>query len=84
MTEFLVKPFTSRDLYSRVVQIIEKPRQFVDAQSFFGPDRRRKLVRDYVGPRRRDKDEKLDDNPDQQKITDILNKLREEAKTTSD
>src|SRR5690606_31670907 len=28
ITEFLVKPFSAKDLYSRIVQIVEKPRQF--------------------------------------------------------
>ena len=36
ITEFLVKPYTSEDLYRRVHQIIEKPRQFVEAGEFFG------------------------------------------------
>jgi two-component system, chemotaxis family, chemotaxis protein CheY len=86
ITEFLVKPFSSRDLYSRVVQIIERPRQFVDAGTFFGPDRRRRLTRDYQGAKRRNDDmsqEKTDKNADQKRITDILDKLREEAKNIS-
>jgi two-component system, chemotaxis family, chemotaxis protein CheY len=83
ITEFLVKPFSSRDLFSRVVQIIERPRQFVDAGTFFGPDRRRRLVRDYEGVRRRDDDQaasKSDAGEDQKKIMDILGKLRDDAK----
>jgi len=56
ITEFLVKPFTARDLYTRIFQIIEKPRQFVSTDVFFGPDRRRKKIQDYIGPRRRDSD----------------------------
>lgn len=84
ITEFLVKPFTSRDLYSRVVQIIERPRQFVDSGDFFGPDRRRKLVRDYQGPRRRDEElkstETINIGEEQKKAMDILGKLRDEAK----
>ncbi len=56
ITEFLVKPFTANDLYTRIVQIVERPRQFVDAEEFFGPDRRRKLLEGYEGPRRRDHD----------------------------
>lgn len=83
VTEFLVKPFSSRDLYSRIVQIIEKPRQFVDAGTFFGPDRRRKLVKDYEGPRRRDDDSSKKNQP-RKDVADILNKLREEAKNLSD
>lgn len=78
ITEFLVKPFKAKDLYARIFQIIEKPRQFVDAEEFFGPDRRRKHEKGYQGPRRRDKDENkqvLDDD-----ISNILTQLSEEAK----
>ena len=56
ITEFLVKPFNARDLYRRIVQIIEKPRQFVRSDDFFGPDRRRTGKRNYDGPRRRGDD----------------------------
>lgn len=34
VTEFLVKPFNARDLYRRIAQIIEKPRQFVRSEDF--------------------------------------------------
>ncbi|GJL85234.1 MAG: response regulator [Micavibrio sp.] len=83
ITEFLVKPFSSRDLYNRVVQIIEKPRQFVEAGEFFGPDRRRKRGKDYTGARRRGNDEKKKVEPktqEQKLAVDVLRKLREEAK----
>ena len=56
VTEFLVKPFNARDLYRRVAQIIERPRQFVRSEDFFGPDRRRKKSKDYVGKLRRETD----------------------------
>ena len=78
ITEFLVKPFNAKDLYSRVFQIIEKPRQFVSTEEFFGPDRRRKNIKDYTGPRRRDRDEPEDSSSDA--TQDILKKLSEEAK----
>ena len=52
MTEFLVKPYTARDLYNKVAQLIEKPRQFVSCEQYFGPDRRRKED-SYQGPIRR-------------------------------
>lgn len=55
-TEFLVKPFNARDLYKRLVQVIERPRQFVKATDFFGPDRRRHSHGPYEGPMRRDGD----------------------------
>jgi two-component system chemotaxis response regulator CheY len=53
ITEFLVKPFNVRDLYKRMHEIIENPRQFVDSDDFFGPDRRRKATKEYKGPQRR-------------------------------
>lgn len=56
VTEFLVKPFTARDLYKRIAQIIERPRQFVRSEEFFGPDRRRKADPIYKGPFKRDSD----------------------------
>ena len=56
VTEFLVKPFNARDLYRRISQIIERPRQFVRSEDFFGPDRRRKAPIGFEGPLRRDTD----------------------------
>lgn len=54
VTEFLVKPFTANDLARRIQSIIERPRDFVDSGSFFGPDRRRRRDAQYQGPNRRD------------------------------
>lgn len=42
ITEYLVKPFNARALYKRMVEIIERPRDFVKSNNFFGPNRRRK------------------------------------------
>jgi CheY-like chemotaxis protein len=53
ITEFLVKPFTAKALYQRIEQLIEHPRAFVKADSYFGPDRRRKREGGYQGPERR-------------------------------
>lgn len=52
-TEFLVKPFKAEDMYKRLVQVVERPRQFVQCESFFGPDRRRAKTNDYDGAERR-------------------------------
>jgi PleD family two-component response regulator len=81
ITEFLVKPFKAKDLCARITQIIEKPRQFVEAENFFGPDRRRRLEEGYVGARKRD-DDPVEPPPgsDDSAQKDILKKLREEAK----
>jgi two-component system chemotaxis response regulator CheY len=52
VTEFLTKPFTTNAIYQRIVRVIEQPRQFVRADDYFGPDRRRK-VSDFAGEERR-------------------------------
>jgi two-component system chemotaxis response regulator CheY len=53
MTEFLVKPFTGKELAARITHVINRPRDFVEAPSFIGPDRRRRPDDDYDGPVRR-------------------------------
>lgn len=55
VNDILVKPFTARDLYSRLVHVIENPRQFVISENFNGPDRRRRRGGgySYQGPDRR-------------------------------
>lgn len=42
ITEFLIKPFTVDTLVNHFTHLIEKPRDFVIAQNFIGPDRRRR------------------------------------------
>jgi DNA-binding response OmpR family regulator len=42
VTEFLIKPFSVKILTDRLTYIIEKPRDFVMAPKFIGPDRRRR------------------------------------------
>ena len=61
VTEFLVKPFTARDLYKRIAQVIERPRQFIRNENFFGPDRRRKSSDDFCGPFKRTDDLESDE-----------------------
>ena len=80
ITEFLVKPFTADDLYKRVHQIIEKPRQFVEADDFFGPDRRRRVDDDYNGPGKRETDKKERQSPYTKEFENILKGLKEDAK----
>ena len=41
VNEFLVKPVSPKSLFSRIRAVIERPRQFINAPGFFGPDRRR-------------------------------------------
>ena len=56
ITEFMVKPFSVRDLYKRLEIIIERPRQFVQSDDFFGPDRRRKKDDGFRGELKRETD----------------------------
>ena len=41
VNEFLVKPVSPKALFSRIRAVIERPRQFISAPGYFGPDRRR-------------------------------------------
>jgi DNA-binding response OmpR family regulator len=42
VTEFVAKPFNAKNLILRIREVIERPRPFVDAATYFGPDRRRR------------------------------------------
>lgn len=53
VTEFLVKPFTANELARRIAYVIDNPRDFVETEMFFGPDRRRRKSQDYQGPEKR-------------------------------
>jgi two-component system chemotaxis response regulator CheY len=44
VTEFIKKPMSPKILESRITQAIEKPRAFVEAEAYTGPDRRRREV----------------------------------------
>lgn len=87
-TEFLMKPYTVKDMYARITQIVEKPRQFVEAGEFFGPDRRRKRNFEYSGADKRDIGEKnaehwpnkMPDEDDAEKMNVALRALQEETK----
>lgn len=63
VTEFLVKPFTAHDLARRIAHVINKPRDYIETQDFFGPDRRRrpKEISGYNGPMRRSEDRSKND-----------------------
>ncbi len=43
VTEYIAKPFSARQLVERIRSVIEKPRSFVEAPGFKGPDRRRQV-----------------------------------------
>lgn len=73
VTEFLTKPFTGNDLAKRIAHIINKPRDFVETNAFFGPDRRRRRIDDYSGPLKRGVDAQSGSKEDKDKSSwDIL------------
>lgn len=40
MTSFIARPFSPKLIYDRMCTVIEHPRRYVRADTFFGPDRR--------------------------------------------
>ena len=56
VTEVLAKPITAGSLFQRIGEIVDRPRAFVKAVNYFGPDRRRVRADNYAGPFRRRED----------------------------
>ena len=56
--EFLRKPYTARDLLRRLEAVTLRPRDWVEAVDYIGPDRRRFNSGDYSGPLKRRSDAK--------------------------
>lgn len=54
--EFLRKPFTANDLFRRVENVALKPRDWIEAVVYVGPDRRRFNSGEYAGPQKRKAD----------------------------
>jgi two-component system chemotaxis response regulator CheY len=53
VTEFLAKPISAKGLYQRIVNVVANPRPLIKTKTYFGPDRRRNVNPNYVGPERR-------------------------------
>jgi DNA-binding response OmpR family regulator len=56
VTEFIVKPMTTRALYDRINAVVFRPRPFVRSAIYFGPCRRRRQDPAFTGPFRRSAD----------------------------
>ncbi|QLQ12283.1 MAG: response regulator [Brevundimonas sp.] len=54
--EFLRKPFTSADVVRRIENVVTRPRDWVEAVSYVGPDRRRFNSGEYPGEAKRKDD----------------------------
>jgi DNA-binding response OmpR family regulator len=64
---FIKKPISAKILLDRISSLLTDARMFVRTDNFFGPDRRRGEMADYIGPRRRSTDHSriaLDDTLD--------------------
>src|SRR2546423_4008802 len=53
VTDFLAKPISSTALYQRILSVVANPRPFIRTKAFFGPDRRRQVNANRLGPERR-------------------------------
>ena len=52
-TEFCTKPVTAAELLRKVAAVVDRPRAFIRAKTYFGPDRRRHDDPGFKGPERR-------------------------------
>lgn len=58
VTEFMAKPISPKSLYARISAVIDRPRPFVRAEDYFGPDRRRRVI-EFQGADRRSNEPKI-------------------------
>jgi DNA-binding response OmpR family regulator len=72
--EFLRKPYTIKDVARRLDAALLRQRDWIEAVSYVGPDRRRFNSGDYVGPRKRLSD--TPPTPDSERVTQALKILR--------
>ncbi len=61
--EFLCKPFTMGQVVKRVEAACLKPRDWIEAKAYVGPDRRRFNSAGYAGPRKREADQAAPETP---------------------
>jgi CheY-like chemotaxis protein len=72
--EFLRKPFTTKDLLRRLEAVTLRPRDWIEAVAYIGPDRRRFNSGDYTGALKRRSDVK--DDTDAVRILQALKILK--------
>lgn len=71
--EFLRKPYAAKDLLRRLEAVTLRPRDWIEAVHYVGPDRRRFNSGDYVGPLKRRSDAKT---PEAARILQALKILK--------
>lgn len=74
VSEFLRKPFNTKDLLRRLEAVTLHPRDWIEAVAYIGPDRRRFNSGDYTGPLKRRTDVK--ETPDAARISQALKILK--------
>jgi CheY-like chemotaxis protein len=75
--EFLRKPFTTADLLKRLEAVTLRPRDWVEAVTYVGPDRRRFNSGDYSGPLKRRSDSRT--TPEKARLTQAIKILKSAA-----
>ncbi len=58
VNDFLAKPISARSLLSRITSVLSENRPFVDEETYFGPDRRRRQI-GFSGAERRSREATL-------------------------
>lgn len=53
VTEYIIKPFTAENVIKKITSVINSPRDFIETDTYAGPDRRRRKDPNYTGPFRR-------------------------------
>ncbi len=74
VNEFLVKPVSPKALFSRIRAVIERPRPFIKAPGYFGPDRRRQNLK-HSEERRQDMHEQAPVPAEQAMEQDQINAI---------
>lgn len=77
VSEFMRKPFTTKDLLRRLEAVTLRPRDWIEAVAYIGPDRRRFNSGDYKGPLKRRSDARQ--TPDAARISQALKILKSAA-----
>jgi DNA-binding response OmpR family regulator len=68
--EFLRKPYTNKELVRRLEAVILRPRDWIEAVQYVGPDRRRFNSDDYTGPLKRKTD--VRESSDSQRVLQAI------------
>ncbi len=76
ITEFLSKPFSAKTLASRLIQVIDNPRSFIDAPGYTGPCRRRRGEPPPGEEDRRDRPKTHDVLPPNRELAELLGGMK--------